>query len=110
MKAACREIWMVDTTLRDGEQAPGGMFGHKERLEIARRLSEAGLDELEVGIPAMGERSRRIIREMTGLHLPCRLSCWCRARKDDIEMAARCSTPGVHISFPVSEIHLKALE
>jgi homocitrate synthase NifV len=102
-----RKIWMVDTTLRDGEQAPGVVFNTMEKLEIATTLARIGMDEIEAGIPAMGERACCDIRKIAALHLPCILSSWCRADQKDIEKAAACKTQGVHISFPTSSILLK---
>jgi homocitrate synthase NifV len=102
-----RKIWMVDTTLRDGEQAPGVVFTTIEKLEIATALARIGMDEIEAGIPAMGEGACCDIKKIAALHLPCILSSWCRADQKDIEKAAACKTPGVHISFPTSSILLK---
>ncbi len=105
-----RKIWMVDTTLRDGEQAPGVVFNTQEKLEIAMALDGMGIDEIEVGIPAMGDQACQDIRKIAGLHPACVLSCWCRANKKDIEAAALCNTPGVHISFPTSSVLLKTFD
>ncbi len=102
-----RKIWMVDTTLRDGEQAPGVVFNTHEKLEIATALARIGIDEIEAGIPAMGDQACRDIKKIAKLNLPCILSCWCRADERDIEQASTCNTPGVHISFPTSSILLK---
>jgi homocitrate synthase NifV len=104
-----RKVWLVDTTLRDGEQAPGVSFSRPDKLAIARALDRAGLDELEVGIPAMGEMVQEDIRHMAALGLRSRLSVWCRLHPDDLAAAARCNVPGVHFSLPVSAIHLGAL-
>jgi homocitrate synthase NifV len=100
-------IWMVDTTLRDGEQAPGVVFHPLEKIEVAWGLAAAGIDEIEAGIPAMGDHACQEIIALSRLDLPCILSCWCRAVREEIILAARCSTPGVHISFPTSSILLK---
>ena len=101
---------MVDTTLRDGEQAPGVVFNTREKLEIAMALDRIGIDEIEVGIPAMGHQACEDIRKIAGLHPSCILTCWCRANKKDIEAAAVCDTPGVHISFPTSSVLLKTFD
>ncbi|MFY9941283.1 MAG: hypothetical protein WAK57_03850, partial [Desulfobacterales bacterium] len=104
-----KNVWLIDTTLRDGEQAAGVAFRPAERRRIAEGLAQAGIDELEVGIPAMGAAARREIRDLVQGGLGCRLTSWCRATPGDIAHAAGCGTDGVHISFPVSPIQLQAL-
>jgi homocitrate synthase NifV len=105
-----KKNWMVDTTLRDGEQAPGVVFRSQERQKIAKSLAACGIDEIEVGIPAMGEKACRDIKHLVRLGLGCTLTSWCRAKKTDIDLAAACETPGVHISFPTSSILLKTFD
>ncbi len=105
-----KAVWVIDSTLRDGEQSPGVAFSRTIKEAIAVMLADAGVDELEVGTPAMGDVEQEDIRGISRLNLNCRLTCWCRARREDIEAAAGCHTEGVHISFPVSRIHLNAMK
>ena len=106
MSNQTRDVWIVDTTLRDGEQAPGVVFSAPEKRAIAQLLDMAGVPEIEVGTPAMGERERETIRSLVHMQLNARLTSWCRSLKKDIDWARACLTPGVHISFPASNILL----
>jgi homocitrate synthase NifV len=97
---------LIDTTLRDGMQAPGVVFSSTERVRIASMLDECGIDEIEAGTPAIGGDERRDISAIVRLGLSCRISAWCRAVKTDVVLAASCGTAGVHISFPLSSVLL----
>ena len=110
MTANRRHVWFIDTTLRDGEQAPGISFDRGTKIVIARDLAKAGVDELEVGIPAMGGSALEDIHALVALDLDCRLTSWCRALETDIALAAGSGTAGVHISFPVSAKLMRALD
>ncbi len=105
-----RHIYLIDTTMRDGEQAPGVVFSPFQRLRLAYLLSEAGVRELEIGNPAMGLEECRVMGEIAKLDLPLRLTAWCRARREDIDLACKTGVKSVHLSFPVSSLHIRLMK
>ncbi|WP_407307184.1 citramalate synthase [Desulfosporosinus sp. SB140] len=100
-------IMLCDTTLRDGEQAPGVAFGFREKEMIARALADAGIDELEVGVPAMGDSETKTISQLAALHLPARLITWNRAVLSDLQASYRTGVEGVAVSIPSSDQQIR---
>ncbi len=107
MNRQSRSLTIVDTTLREGEQTPGVVFSRQEKVTIARRLAEAGVREIEVGTPAMGEEEMDSIREILSLHLPVRFLTWNRTVESDIEASLRCGVDSLFVSSPVSDFQIK---
>lgn len=100
---------IIDTTLRDGEQAPGVVFSLDEKLNIAALLDEAGVQELEIGTPAISLADEKDIKIITDQGFRFNATCWARACISDLQAAARTGVSRINISFPVSAIHLASL-
>ncbi len=104
-----KPLHIIDTTLRDGEQAPGVVFSFDEKMKIAALLDEAGVKELEVGTPIMGECEQLVIREIIRAGFQFKSTCWGRSTEEDMLAAEKTGASRMNISFPVSDIQQKAI-
>lgn len=105
-KLGTRNIKIVDTTLRDGEQTAGVVFANHEKVMIAQMLSDLGIDQLEVGIPAMGGDEKETIKAICNRNLKSSIMAWNRAVIRDLEHSIDCGVDAVAISLSVSDIHI----
>ncbi len=104
-------VYIFDTTLRDGEQAPGFSMTTEEKLQLAHQLAKLKVDVIEAGFAAASqgdfEAVNRIAREVKGPVI-CSLS---RALEKDIEVAAEALKPAerrrIHTFIATSEIHMR---
>lgn len=96
-----------DSTLRDGEQQPGIYFTPEQKLEIARKLSEAGVFVAEACFPAVSEEEVRAGKMIMAEKLNTVFSMMARARKEDIDAALRADAQQLALFTSASELHIR---
>ncbi|MCS7282924.1 MAG: homocitrate synthase family protein [Anaerolineae bacterium] len=108
------DIYLMDITLRDGEQAVGVIFSRWEKLQIASHLAQMGIPAIEAGFPALGPEEKEAIRGIVVADLqvgesqrPLEVYAFVRARREDVQDAAECGVHGVVISISTSDIHIE---
>lgn len=101
------QMWIDDTTLRDGEQTAGVVFANSEKVRIAQLLAEIGVPQIEVGIPAMGGDELDAIKEIVALDLPASILAWNRAVISDLEASLSTGVKAVAVSISASDIHIE---
>src|SRR5580700_1970646 len=104
-------VVFFDTTLRDGEQSPGCSMTTQEKLTMAHALEELGVDVIEAGFAMASEGDFAAIATITQAIRKPRIASLARAKKEDIEMAARsvqfADRPRIHVFLASSDLHLE---
>jgi isopropylmalate/homocitrate/citramalate synthase len=96
-----------DATLRDGEQTPGVVFSIADKVAIAEKMAEIGVDRIEAGMPAVSEQDFQAIKEISRLGLKSKIFTFARAMNADIDKALECGCQGVIIEIPIGYPKLK---
>jgi D-citramalate synthase len=100
-------IRFFDTTLRDGEQTPGVSLSPDQKLKIATKLSDIGVQVVEAGSAAASEGERQSIRLIADAGLSAEICTYVRAVRQDIDYAADYGADSVHLVVPVSDLHIE---
>ena len=104
-------IRIFDTTLRDGEQAPGFSMSAPEKIRIARQLESLGVDVIEAGFPIASRGDLEGVRAVACEIHNCTVAALARAKRDDIDVVLDglkdAAHPRVHIVFATSDLHLQ---
>jgi isopropylmalate/homocitrate/citramalate synthase len=96
-----------DITLRDGEQQANIIFRKDEKIKIAKKLSEAGIDRIEAGMPSVSKNDYEAIKYLSSLGLESKIYAFSRCLKSDIDMALQCDVDGVMMEVPSSDHLIK---
>ncbi len=104
-------VTFFDTTLRDGEQSPGCSMTTQEKLTMAHALEDLGVDVIEAGFAMASEGDFAAIATITQAIRKPRIASLARAKKEDIEMAARAlqfaDRSRIHVFLASSDLHLE---
>ncbi len=108
---ASEKIHIFDTTLRDGEQAPGCSMTVAEKIRMAGKLAELGVDVMEAGFPIASEGDFEAVQAVSRA-VQARVAALARCTALDVERAAKAldgarRAPRIHVFLATSDIHLK---
>jgi 2-isopropylmalate synthase len=108
---ADNKIYIFDTTLRDGEQVPGCKLNAEEKLELALKLEDLGVDILEAGFPISSPGDFKSVEEISKVITKATVCALTRAVQKDIEVAAeaikKAKRPRIHTGIGTSDYHIK---
>ncbi|MDR1404741.1 MAG: 2-isopropylmalate synthase [Candidatus Methanoplasma sp.] len=102
-----KDVKIFDTTLRDGEQAPGIALSPEDKIRIALALDDLGVDIIEAGFAASGETEKEIIKELAKSNLDAKVCSLARAVKSDIDAIIDTGAGFVHTFIATSNLHME---
>lgn len=100
-----QKVRILDTTLRDGEQTPGVALTVDEKIRIAKKLDQLGVDTIEVGFPAASEGEKEAAREILSLGLDVQVCGLARVLRNDLDAAIDCDVDYIHTFIGTSPLH-----
>ena len=106
-KSNIDHVRVFDTTLRDGEQTPGVTVTPEQKVQIAVRLDELGVDAIEAGFPIVSQGEMQAIRTIARHGLKAEVCGLARAVESDIDAAIKCDLKYVHTFIATSDIHMQ---
>ena len=92
-----------DVTLRDGEQQAGVELNADEKVAIAEKLAEAGVQRIEAGLPAVSPQDAEAVKRIAALGLPSRVFAFSRCMVDDVKRALDAGVKEIVMEVPSSE-------
>jgi len=101
------KVRIFDTTLRDGEQSPGVALSPENKLNIAKKLDELGVDAIETGFPIISDGEQTAVKMITQANLSAELCGLARTNQRDIDAVVDCGLKYVHTFIATSDIHLQ---
>ncbi|HTA46542.1 MAG TPA: hypothetical protein VK789_29060 [Bryobacteraceae bacterium] len=101
------KVSIHDATLRDGEQTPGVVYSIADKIAIAEKLDEVGVERIEAGMPAVSDQDFEAIKKISKLGLRAKIYTFARAINADIDKAIECGCHGVVIEVPIGYPKLK---
>jgi len=99
--------YLVDTTLRDGEQTPGIFFTSRQKIEIAALLDSSGVHQIEAGVPAASKEEKECVVNIIKNRKKAVISVWARLVPSDIEHAIDVCPDLIHVCVPVSQTQIR---
>lgn len=102
-----KNIMVYDTTLRDGEQMAGVSFNTEQKLEIAHKLDELGVHQIEAGFPIVSPEEAKTVKRIANEGLNADILALTRLRCEEVDLAAECDVDMVLVFIASSDIHIK---
>ncbi|AIF84230.1 isopropylmalate/citramalate/homocitrate synthase [Candidatus Nitrososphaera evergladensis SR1] len=101
------KVRIFDTTLRDGEQSPGVTVTPEQKVHIAQKLDELGVDAIEAGFPVVSTGEMYAVKTIANSGLKAEVCGLARAVDADIDAAIKCDLKYVHTFIATSDIHMQ---
>lgn len=102
-----KRVKVHDITLRDGEQQAGIVIRKEEKVRVARALSEAGVDRIEAGMPAVSKEDAEAVRAIAHEGLESKIFSFARCAKSDVDLGLKADVDGLVMEVPSSDHIIK---